>query len=415
MNNFSYDFKNISEITENYDSKRIPLSAQQREKIIGKYPYYGATKIMDYINDFIFDGTYLLISEDGSVEDKEGKPVLQLPTGKFWVSNHAHVLQGGNDIETKYIYYALQTIKIRPFLTGSVQLKLSQRNLNCIKIPYPESSLIRKKIVSLLSALDEKIELNKNQNKILENLAKVLFKSWFIDFDPVKTKSEGLQNRLSNQISDLFPDVFEDSELGEIPKNWGNTSISHLIEVNPPRKISKNTIAPYLEMKGVPISGHSATGVYNRKFTSGTKFQNGDTLVARITPCLENGKTAMVNFLDEGQIGWGSTEFIVICGKEKRHNPFVYYLSRSDIFREHAIRNMVGSSGRQRVPYDSLCNFTIANPPTIILNIFSEIASSFLQKITIASQEIFLLENIRNTLLPKLISGELRIIEEVSI
>ena len=231
MNKYLYDLKNINDISKNHDSKRVPISGHLREKRIGEYPYYGATKIMDYIDDFIFDGTYVLISEDGTVADKKGRPILQLTNGKFWVSNHAHVLQGEDNIETKFIFFALQSIKIRPFLTGSVQLKLSQSNLNRIKISYPKSRNIRKKIVNILNCLEEKISLIAKNNQTLEAISKGLFKSWFIDFDPVLAKAEGRSTGLPNEISDLFPDSFEDSKLGEIPKDWFVTSLDELNEI----------------------------------------------------------------------------------------------------------------------------------------------------------------------------------------
>ena len=328
-------------------------------------------------------------------------------------------------IDSNYLFYIFKDSSFINFIKSiscgtSAQPNLKVGDLTNYEFELPPLEK-QKSIVEILKNLDKKIEINKKTNETLEQIAKSLFKSWFIDFDPVRAKAEGRSTGLPDEISNLFPDSFEDSEIGEIPSNWRNISISKLIEINPTRKISKDTVAPFLEMKCVPTSGHTAKGVYDREFTSGTKFQQGDTLLARITPCLENGKTAMVDFLDEGQIGWGSTEFIVLCGKEKMHNPFVYYLSRSEIFRQYAIRNMVGSSGRQRVPNDSLYDFNIANPPIILINLFSEIASSILQKITTGSQEIISLEKIRNTLLPKLISGELiipdteKMIEEVGI
>ncbi len=320
------------------------------------------------------------------------------------------VIRPKENIDSNFLYYWCSSWEFINFVNSASEGTRMPRAKWEVAINHeiPNHTYENQKIIgNILGSLDKKIQLNKKTNYTLEEIAKALFKSWFIDFDPVRAKAKGLSTGLPDEISDLFPSSLENSELGEIPSNWKKTSISQLIEINPIRKITKNTIAPFLEMKGVQTYGHTSKGVYDRQFTSGTKFQQGDTLLARITPCLENGKTAMVDFLDEGQIGWGSTEFIVLSGKEKIHNPFVYYLSRSEKFREYAIRNMTGSSGRQRVPPNILYDFNIAKPPTNILNLFSEIAYSFLQKITIGSQENSSLEKIRNTLLPKLISGEL--------
>ena len=213
------NFQKLGNIVVNFDSKRIPISGRERNKRPGKYPYYGATGIMDYIDDYIFDGLYLLIAEDGSVENKKGQPFLQLANGKFWVSNHAHVIRGSTDEDTKYLYYALSAIKIRPYITGSVQAKLSQKNLNRITVYYPERRE-RVKILHILGTLDDKIELNQRMNETLEAMARALFKAWFVDFEPVKAKMNGEPYPLPKEIMDLFPDELVESELGPIPKGW---------------------------------------------------------------------------------------------------------------------------------------------------------------------------------------------------
>jgi type I restriction enzyme S subunit len=163
--------------------------------------------------------------------------------------------------------------------------------------PLPE----QRAIAHILGTLDEKIELNRRMNETLEAMARALFKSWFVDFDPVRAKSEGRAPGLPKHLADLFPDSFEDSELGEIPKGWRVTPLPEVIDVNPTRALRKGDIAPYLDMANMPTRGHSPDAVIERPFGSGMRFVNGDTLVARITPCLENGKTAYVDFLLEGQ------------------------------------------------------------------------------------------------------------------
>ena len=141
-----------------------------------------------------------------------------------------------------------------------------------------------------------------------------------MDFDPVRAKMDGRKPEGMNDVTaKLFPDSFQDSPMGPIPKGWKAVRLPEAIDVNPRRTLRKGTVAPYLDMKNVPTYGHCPNNVIDREFTSGTKFENGDTLLARITPCLENGKTAFVDFLDEGQVGWGSTEFIVLSPKP----PFV--------------------------------------------------------------------------------------------
>jgi len=133
----------LGEIIENFDSKRIPLSSREREKRKGVYPYYGATKIMDYVNDYLFDGTFILMAEDGSVTNEKGFPVLQYVWGKFWANNHTHILRG-NGVSTEFVYLLLSKTKISEYVTGAVQPKLNQANMNSIQILIPKSELITK-------------------------------------------------------------------------------------------------------------------------------------------------------------------------------------------------------------------------------------------------------------------------------
>ncbi|MDD9819881.1 MAG: restriction endonuclease subunit S [Nitrospira sp.] len=124
----------LGAVVENLDSRRIPLSKAERGKKPGAYPYHGATGVMDYVDGYLFEGLHLLLAEDGSVEQPNGKPFLQLVDGRFWVNNHAHVLKGESDDDTRYLYYALSNTEIRPYITGSVQGKLSQVNMNKIRV-----------------------------------------------------------------------------------------------------------------------------------------------------------------------------------------------------------------------------------------------------------------------------------------
>ena len=148
--------------------------------------------------------------------------------------------------------------------------------------------------------------------------------------------------------------------------DWKEDTISECISINPKRELKKNSVAKYVSMADITANQKSVTYYVERKFYGGSKFQNGDTLLARISPCLENGKTAYVDFLKNGEIAWGSTEFIVLSGKDgKSINEFVYYLAKSSALRNVAIRSMSGTSGRQRVQEQLLANEKIAIPPLI--------------------------------------------------
>ncbi|MGC9677421.1 restriction endonuclease subunit S [Staphylococcus warneri] len=128
-----WSIQTLNDISENYNTKRKPLSKLEREKVTSIYPYYGATKIIDYVDDYLFDGKFILVGEDGTVQTEEGHPFVQYVWGKFWVSNHAHILKG-NNLSDETLMLILNNIDIEPYITGAVQPKISKKNLNGIKV-----------------------------------------------------------------------------------------------------------------------------------------------------------------------------------------------------------------------------------------------------------------------------------------
>lgn len=154
------EYKRIEELCDILDSKRKPVSKEKRIK--GKYPYYGANGIQDYINDYLFDGTFLLIGEDGSVINKDKSPVLNWVTGKIWVNNHAHILKSKDICLLRYIYYVLQTIDISMMVRGTPP-KLNQFSLKCMRIPVPPLP-VQEEIVRIL---DSFTKLNEKLNEEL--------------------------------------------------------------------------------------------------------------------------------------------------------------------------------------------------------------------------------------------------------
>lgn len=288
------------------------------------------------------------------------------------------------------------------------QTELSRTRLGALRIPVPRRAEQRA-IAQILGTLDDKIELNRRMSETLEEMARALFKSWFVDFDPVRAKAEGRDPGLPKHLADLFPDSFEDSELGEIPKGWKVVALPDAIEVNPTRQLRKGEVAPYLDMANMPTKGHTPDLVVDRPYGSGMRFINGDTLVARISPSLENGKTAFVDFLADGQVGWGSTEYIVLRPKPPLPPEFAYCLARSTEFREFAIQSMTGSSGRQRVPAKSLAHYSMAKPTPEIAKQFGNVVKPLFARASECARESRILAALRDTLLPKLVSGELRV------
>ena len=147
------------------DSKRIPLSAREREQRRGPYPYHGATGVMDYVDDFLFEGVHVLLGEDGSVVKPDGKPFTQYVWGQFWVNNHAHVLRG-KDISNEMLLCFLQHTDIAPYVTGAVQPKLNQKNLKTIPFPAPDPD-VAAAFERVVGPLFEQIRLNAEQTRKL--------------------------------------------------------------------------------------------------------------------------------------------------------------------------------------------------------------------------------------------------------
>lgn len=132
----------VDDIIELFDFQRIPLSSNQRENMNKIYPYYGATSLMDYVDNYIFDGKYLLLGEDGTVIDGLGFPILQYVWGKFWVNNHAHILQGKNGFNVESLYLFFRKTNVKSIVTGAVQPKINQVNLKSIPAIIPCSAIM---------------------------------------------------------------------------------------------------------------------------------------------------------------------------------------------------------------------------------------------------------------------------------
>ena len=276
--------------------------------------------------------------------------------------------------------------------------------LRTIEIPIPPLPEQRF-IAHILGTLDDKIELNRRMNQTLEEMARGIFQDWFVDFGPVRAKLEDREPYLPPELWSLFPDRLVDSELGEIPDGWKVRALEQFVELNPNEPMKKGTIGPYIDMASLPTSGSSPEDAILREFTSGTRFRNQDTLLARITPCLENGKTAFIRSLPEDTVGWGSTEFIVMRAIPPVSTEYPYLLARDGAFREHAIQSMTGTSGRQRVQVDAVAPYLLPFPPTGLWAKFSSLISPVFVTIGLNSKESRLLAAQRDALLPKLVSG----------
>ncbi|MGY4747960.1 restriction endonuclease subunit S, partial [Avibacterium paragallinarum] len=388
-------YRKIEDISKNFDKFRKPLSSRERSKIQGEYPYYGAAKIIDYVDGFTHTGLSLLIAEDGSVETEEGFPVLQLANGKYWVNNHTHVLKGENDYETKYLYYALKQVKISPFITGAVQKKISQKALNSIEVRFLENASDRKKVVDTLDAFDQKITLNTQTNQTLEQIAQAIFKHWFIDFAPVHAKANALASGASPEQAELatmaclsgktlaeitalqhttpeayhqlqqtaqaFPSEFVESEMGLVPKGWGYKFLNEVCKI----AYGKNLPTKQLLDQGYPVfGGNGIIGYFDRYL-----YEQPQTLIS----CRGAASGKIMYSAPKSFI---TNNSLIIESNELLDYFYIYeYLKNKDI------TPYISGSAQPQITISSIEKIKILLPQEFILERYSSLVSNLYNKI----------------------------------
>ena len=288
------------------------------------------------------------------------------------------------------------------------QTELSKHILGNVEVPQlcPSEQYF---VGNLFRNLSQEIDLNLSLIGTLESMVRVIFTSWFVNFDPVLSHQQKSSGNIPAEIRKIFPNQFADSRIGKIPEGWEVVPLNQVFEVKPHYKLKKGTPAYFVDMKCLNTSSLLVSDGYMRDFSSGSKFKKYDSLFARITPCLENGKTGLITTPSSDNVCWGSTEFIVLSPKSYQSPLFPYCWARDETLRAAALASMTGSSGRQRVANDFFENYLVAKPPLFVEEVFKLKVAPMLQGIELTTQRIKTLTEIRDTLLPKLISGELRI------
>ena len=329
-----------------------------------------------------------------SVVGSFGIPVFMKENKEFVFQRHIAILRPDSDaIIPQFLFYTMLTrdfyAKADAAALGAAQRTVSLTSLRNIEINIPEKK-VQLKIVEILSAFDNLIENNQKQIKLLEEAAQRLYKEWFVDL--------------------RFPGYEDVQIIGGMPEGWESCTLEDVIEFNPKVILDKERVK-----QCVPMSALSTSSMVlnSSEFTlttsnSGSKFQNGDTLLARITPCLENGKTGFVDNIESQEGAVGSTEFIVM--RSKKLNPYmVYLLSRTEDFRKTAINSMTGSDGRQRAQVDKIRAYEYILPSTDVIAKFAENAEPLFKAISVCNRKCKELTAARDRLLPKLMSGEIEL------
>ncbi|MCY4529163.1 MAG: restriction endonuclease subunit S [Chloroflexi bacterium] len=382
----------LGDWTDNFDAMLIPV--KERDRRPGRYPYYGASGVVDYVDDFLFDGEYLLIAEDGENLRTRNTPIALLVNGKFWVNNHAHIVQGNGNADTRFLKYALSALDISGYLTGSTMPKLTQGNMNSISIPsppFPEQQAI----AHVLGTLDDKIELNRRMNETLEAMTRALFKSWFVDFDPVRAKMDGRWRRgeslpgLPADLYDLFPDRMVPSELGEIPEGWEVKPLGELVEL----AYGKALRAVDRKDGPVPVYGSNGqVGWHDKKLVGGPGIVVG-----------RKGNPGVVTWA-HGDFFPIDTTFYVVPRDANGGLPFLFFaLTGQDLPSVSADSAVPGLNRNLAYMNQQLI------PDKRVLAEFNDYTSAIFSRRHRLEQESRDLAAQRDALLPGLVSGEVKV------
>jgi type I restriction enzyme S subunit len=314
-------------------------------------------------------------------------------------------------VEPRFLYYALRSReRIRHAQTRvvqSVQANFSLSELSSIELLLP-SKYEQRAIAHILGTLDDKIELNRRMSETLEAMARALFKSWFVDFEPVRVKAEGRDPGLPDEIAALFPDSFDENpELGEIPAAWESTTLSTFADLNP-ESWSKNTppeTVRYIDLANTKWGSITSIAEYSwEKAPSSARrvLRPWDTIVGTVRP--GNGSYALV--MEEGLTG--STAFAVLRPREPRYRSIVYIAATAsdNIAR---LSHLADGTAYPAVRPNVVADTRVVRPQDAVLERFARMADPLLVRISAAEQETRTLAALRDALLPKLISGELRV------
>jgi type I restriction enzyme S subunit len=357
----------------------------------GQYPVYGSNGLIGYCDDSLYD--------DGLIIGRVGAYCgsIDYCNGKFWASDNTIVAKPKDDSDILFVYYLLKELRLNRHAGGAAQPLVTQSILKQVATRVP-TLRVQQKIASIISAYDELIENNTRRIKILEEMAQKIYRVWFVEF-----RAPGVELRKAT------PEEKELTGRDVFPKGWIFKPVVDAVLVNPKTTVPKEGRKPFVPMASLTDNSMLIRDIQLKEGNGGSKFKNGDTLFARITPCLENGKTGFVQFLEsDDNVAFGSTEFIVL--RSKTLTPeYVYLMARSNEFRDNAIKSMSGATGRQRVQEECFHKFFIAQPDGTTLTKFSEVVRRMFQLTHSLSLKNQNLRRTRDLLLPKLISGEIQV------
>ncbi|EIA1589153.1 restriction endonuclease subunit S [Vibrio parahaemolyticus] len=407
---FDWPLKRISEVANFENNKRIPLKSLDREKRQGIYPYYGASGVVDHIDDFIFDGRYLLISEDGENLRTRNTPIAFQASGKFWVNNHAHILSEKEEGILDYLEYYFSVLNIGAYITGAVQPKLNKANLDKIEIPIPPKDE-RLKLNNILNSLKYKVALNSETNQTLEQMAQAIFKSWFVDFDPVKAKMNGEQPEgMDAATASLFPEKL-DSET-DIPEGWRLSEIGDEVAVVGGGTPSKKNDDFWVDGHIHWTSPKDLSGVQDKvlldtasKLTEAGLKKVSSGLLPVDTVLLSS--RAPVGYLALAKVPLAVNQGYIAMKCEKVLPP--EFVLQWCVHRMDEIKQRASGSTFAEISKKNFKPISVVVPSEDVLNAYQKLVKPLYDAITSNARQSEQLSTLRDTLLPKLLSGEIEL------
>lgn len=389
----------LSDAVEILDSKRIPVSSAERATRRKLFPYYGAQGVVDYIDDYIFDGDYVLVAEDGNNLKTLTEPIVTWATGRFWVNNHAHILGSNGKANIRYVFYYLMASDLRGLITGSAQPKLNQANLAAFEINLP-SKKVQDEVVSILGAIDDKIANNKRIIKEFEETARLIYDYWFTQFD--FPDENGKPYRSSGGKM-----VWNDDLKRDVPEGWEAGSLSSYIS------ISKKIVTP---KSGSTYEHYSIPAFDDGKFPS---FEDG-IIIASSKYAIKNGVFLYSKLNPKFKRLWFpkiktdnaicSTEFLVMKPRNNELQAYCLSVLDSDEYYAYMVSKAISSTGsRSRVDPKIALEYGIALAPKKLLVDYSITVEPLYTAIQEVESENNQLGRLRDWLLPMLMNGQIKV------
>ena len=367
-------------------------------------PVYGANGILGFTDKVMYQEPVSLVTCRGN-----GCGLIQRTTGKAWISNNAMACPPKGKNDSRFLYYLLLSSDFQDVTTGSAQPQITAGHLNRKKLLLATDPAEQKAMAAVLGALDDKIELNRRMNGTLEAVARALFQSWFVDFDPVRAKAEGRSPAgLDEPTAALFPTKFQDSELGPIPQGWNVGTVNDLTEFSRTSLTPANFPDEAFDHYSLPAFDEGRTP----KTELGVEIKSNKltvpvdaVLLSKLNPHIPRIWAPSING-DRRAIC--STEFLVALPTPVASREFLFCLFTSDAFSRTYATLVTGTTGsHQRIKAESVLTISTVIPPTALVERFTTATKPMFERVNRNIDQSRTLAILRDTLLPRLFSGEL--------